>query len=250
MHRLISVAYSHHPDGGWVPTRSATTPFNKWSCKDHSRHHGHDTMYSDDMLISIATAMYPHYTDPAMVLQDLHNNPNFRNELIDLMRFNDGTRSRRWHTHNRGPHGTDYTHDITYSIKPGWINFNVPKGFAKLAYTAIPKDDKGYPLVPDSAYMQEAVYWYIAMKILYPKYMRGELAQYIYHDAKAQWTNWSNAAYGELMMPNMDGLTSAKHIWVDLYPDQREEQTFYSTTGDYQGVRDGTYTWYHPLHMY
>ena len=36
-----------------------------------------------------------------------------------------------------------------YFIKPGWLVTNRRKGFVKLAYKAIPVDERGYPLIPD-----------------------------------------------------------------------------------------------------
>jgi len=242
---LLSVAYSKHPDGGWIPTRSSTSPFNKWASrgKGHGEWQPH---YTDEQLISIAMAMYPDRVNPCRVLEDLQCNPNFRQELIDLMKQNDTD-----YLLHRAHRTTDYTRDITYSIKPGFINLNVPEGYLKVSYTVMPVDDNGYPLVPDLASVQEAVYWYVAMKLLYPKYVRQEVPQYIYYDAKAQWSSWSTAAYGQLMMPNYDEMTSAKHVWNTIYPQMREEQTFYSTTGNYHGVHQRDVTnYYNYPHRY
>ena len=62
-----------------------------------------------------------------------------------------------------------------YFIKPGWIVTNRRKGFIKLAYKAIAVDERGYPLIPDLTSYQEAIYWYVVMKLTFPKFMSGKL---------------------------------------------------------------------------
>jgi hypothetical protein len=65
--------------------------------------------------------------------------------------------------------------DAEYFIKPGWMVINKPKGFIKIAYKAIPTDERGYPLIPDLASYQEAVYWYVMMKLTFPKWVNGTI---------------------------------------------------------------------------
>jgi hypothetical protein len=52
---------------------------------------------------------------------------------------------------------------------------NRPHGFVKLAYKTIATDERGYPLIPDTSSYQEAVYWYVVMKLNFPKLLSGEL---------------------------------------------------------------------------
>lgn len=96
----------------------------------------------------------------------------------------------------------------TYWIKPGWIVFNKQEGFAKLSYKAIATDERGYPLIPDLASYQEAIYWYVMMKLNFPKFLQGKLggrAKFntnIYYYIQQQWNFYRNQAYAESMMPN------------------------------------------------
>jgi hypothetical protein len=62
-----------------------------------------------------------------------------------------------------------------YFIKPGWLVTNKNKGFIKLAYKAIAVDERGYPLIPDLTSYQEAIYWYVVMKLSFAKWMKGTL---------------------------------------------------------------------------
>ena len=63
-----------------------------------------------------------------------------------------------------------------YFIKPGWLVTNKNKGYIKLAYKAIAVDERGYPLIPDLTSYQEAIYWYVVMKLSFPKFMEGTLS--------------------------------------------------------------------------
>jgi hypothetical protein len=66
-------------------------------------------------------------------------------------------------------------HKAEYFIKPGWLVTNKSKGFIKLAYKAIAVDERGYPLIPDLTSYQEAIYWYVVMKLSFAKWMKGTL---------------------------------------------------------------------------
>jgi len=82
----------------------------------------------------------------------------------------------------------------TYFIKPGWIVFNKKDGWVKLQYKAIATDERGYPLIPDTASYQEAVYWYVMMKLTFPKFLAGKLGgarvtsnANVYNYIQSQW---------------------------------------------------------------
>lgn len=121
-----------------------------------------------------------------------------------------------------------------YFIKPGWIVLNKNKGFVKLAYKSIAVDERGYPLIPDSASYQEAVYWYVVMKLSFSKFMNGKLggrgvntSQNVYSYVQQQWNFYKNQAYGELMMPDADDMKNIKHEWNQLIPDFNADEKFF-----------------------
>nr|DAY15095.1 MAG TPA: hypothetical protein [Caudoviricetes sp.] len=71
---------------------------------------------------------------------------------------------------------------------------NKKDGYVKLAYKAMPVDERGYPLIPDLASYQEAIYWYVTMKLSFPKFMKGRLGGKlksanitIYNYLQSQW---------------------------------------------------------------
>lgn len=124
--------------------------------------------------------------------------------------------------------------DVEYFIKPGWIVLNRHKGYVKLAYKAIAVDERGYPLIPDLQSYQEAIYWYVIMKLSFSKYMNGKLggkgvnnAQNVYFYIQGQWNFYKNQAYGEAMMPNQDDMKNIKNEWNQLISDYNADEKFF-----------------------
>ena len=128
----------------------------------------------------------------------------------------------------------------TYWIKPGWIVFNKDKGKAKLSYKAIATDERGYPLIPDMASYQEAIYWYVMMKLSFPKFLKGKLGGRVKYNMGAytyiqqQWNFYRNQAYAESMMPNESEMISIKNEWTKLIPDWSADENFFKETGQKQ----------------
>lgn len=201
---LTAVAYS--VDGtNWVQARKDESSF-----KAQVNHHQH-----------------PHYTPEQPAKEPLITH---RSQLLGingsaaLMRFTKG---------NRG-------NEPTYWIKPGWIVFNKDKGKVKLSYKAIATDERGYPLIPDMASYQEAIYWYVMMKLSFPKFLKGSLggkARYnmgTYTYIQQQWNFYRNQAYAESMMPNESEMISIKNEWTKLIPDWGADEDFFKETGQKQ----------------
>ena len=115
---------------------------------------------------------------------------------------------------------------------------NKNKGYIKLAYKAIAVDDRGYPLIPDLTSYQEAIYWYVVMKLSFPKFMEGTLSgkgskysakysQSSYYFIQQQWNFYRNQAYAEAMMPTADEMEAIKNSWHQLIPDVNARDTFF-----------------------
>ena len=126
------------------------------------------------------------------------------------------------------------TDKAQYFIKPGWLVTNKNKGYVKLAYKAIAVDDRGYPLIPDLTSYQEAIYWYVVMKLSFSKWMKGTLGgkgvnagQNMYTYIQQQWNFYRNQAYAEAMMPTADEMQSIKNSWHQLIPEVNANDTFF-----------------------
>lgn len=131
---------------------------------------------------------------------------------------------------------TNTSEQVQYIVKPGFIMSNMRDGFLKLSYNAIPVDDDYYPMIPNMASYQEAIYWYVAMKMMYPQYLRGELPSDRYSEMRKSWNFYRQQAYAEVLMPNLDELESIKNNWNKFYPELGEHDTFYTSVGEEQDL--------------
>lgn len=138
-----------------------------------------------------------------------------------------------------------------YFIKPGWIVTNMKDGFIKIQYKAIAMDERGYPLIPDMSSYQEAVYWYVVMKLNFSKYLKGKLGGKgvnnngaVYSYLQHQWNFYRNQAYAEAMMPTADDMQNIKRDWNKLIPDWDGDETFFRNIGKQQSLYNDYYYGY------
>ena len=138
-----------------------------------------------------------------------------------------------------------------YFIKPGWIVTNKRDGYIKIAYKAIATDERGYPLIPDLVSYQEAIYWYVVMKLQFPKFLKGKLGgrgvnnnAMVYNHIRTQWAFYRSQAYAEAMMPTEGDMQNIKRDWNKLIPDWDGDETFYGNIGKQQSVYNDYYYGY------
>lgn len=244
LHQLDQVAFSFTERGPWFPMRKATGSFAAWdqTSKPCSKCSGKvcqciPNLVPEETMIQLVRDMLDGISREE-ALEMLNTNQNLRTTITNLI--NAGSINSesfvpfgRLNKFNKTSLPNSSL-GLQYSIKPGYIMTNVHSGFLKLSYNAVPLDEDGYPLVPDLASFSEAVYWYIAMKSMYPTYLRGGLDHERYYSIRRSWNFYRQQAYAELMMPNTDGLESIKNNWNKLVPEFNDHSTYYSHTGERQ----------------
>lgn len=132
--------------------------------------------------------------------------------------------------------------DPQYFIKPGWLVINRKEGFIRLSYKAIATDENGYPLIPDTPAYQEAVYWYVLMKLNFPRFLKGnfiranaaKVGMQTYFYLQQQWIFYCGQAYAEAMMPNESEMINIKNEWNKLVPEWDQDETLFKTEGEKQ----------------
>ena len=211
---LDGVAYSESEKGPWIPVDKSTSIFKGDNKPKHQHEHHQPMQYK------MFTSQSQLYTINGMKYAE-------KNMLLNK---------------NNKPE---------YFIKPGWIVLNKDKGFVKLAYKAIAVDERGYPLIPDLTSYQEAIYWYVVMKLSFPKYMSGKLggkgvntAGNVYFYTQQQWNFYRNQAYAEAMMPTADDMRAIKNNWNKLVPEWDADDTFFKNTGKEQSIYTDYYYGY------
>lgn len=228
LYKLGQVAFAFESIGGWLPMRKTTSSFGVLhdKCSDKAC-----MLIQDTALFPLVKNMFNLTTDRE-ALDKLNEDSNLRRTLSVLInQWTVPTVNGRY-VGDR----TMYSCELQYMTKPGYIMTNVPCGFVKIEYYAIYTDDDGMPMIPDLESYKEALFWYIAMKLLYPKYLKGQLHQNQYYDIRRSWNFYRKQAYAEAMLPGPDEIEAIKNDWTKLYPEFNDHDTFFSTTGDEQNI--------------
>lgn len=235
LYKLGQVAFSFCNGGGWLPMRKATSSFGVF----------HDRECSNEPCMLIPdTAMFPlvknmfNLNTDREALDKLNEDTNLRQTLSILLnqwtvgtvngKFVPGVIDHR--------DGTMFSNELQYTTKPGYINTCMPRGFVKISYYAIYTDEDSMPMIPDLESYKEAIYWYVTMKLMYPKKLKGQISQGDYYDIRNSYNFYRKQAYAEAMMPTVDDLTTISNIYNKLYPEINDQDTFFSTSGDEQNI--------------
>lgn len=236
---LDGVAFSESLDGPWVPMTTSTSIFREPNRAKTKR---------------IINTTPPHDTENKAIEDSVYVEQEHQ-----PMRYKAMTSQSQLYTINGTKYLEKYMLDNKinrpeYFIKPGWIVTNKSKGFIKLAYKAIAVDERGYPLIPDLSSYQEAIYWYVVMKLSFPKWMNGQLggnskyaqkyAANSYFYMQQQWNFYRNQAYAEAMMPTADDMENIKNDWNKLVPDWDQRDTFFKHAGEEQSIYTDYYYGY------
>jgi len=230
--RVIQVFFSDKANGTYYPMRYASGSLDgAW--KDKIEYPSTGSSYLNSDLIQLAMLLYGLSYEEA--LEQLNDGTLNRDLLISILGGNE-----------RGIISfDDKGFDLQYTINDGRINVNQRDGFIRLAYEAIPVDDDGFPMIPDHESYREAIYWYIVMKLLYPKWVIGKIRDQVYFEARNSWNYYMKQAYGNAMMPNRDMMESIKNTWNRLVPEMTEHDTGYHTVGQRQIYYNNNYdNWY------
>lgn len=238
LERLNSVAYSACNCGGWIPMKRTTGTFSvydKKACNCNC-----EMIIHDSAMFPLVKNMF-NLTNDKQALDKLNEDDNLRKTLSSLINHYTVCSKNGKLCSLVG--GTNFSNTVQYDIKQDntYLISNVPEGFIKVSYHAIYTDDEGMPMIPDITSYFEAIYWYVAMKLYYPKYLTGEISQHVYYDMKRSYNFYRKQAYAESLMPNQDEMTNIKNTWHTLVPEIDEQDTFFSTTGDKQDIYNHNY---------
>lgn len=235
LYRLNQVAFSFENSCGWLPMRKVTNSFGIYKkCSGCNP----KMLVQDSALIPLVKNIF-NLDDDKEALEILNSDKNIKQTLDALVnQYTVPSNNGRLIVGNPATFNTS----LQYSTKPGYITVNVPCGWVKVSYHAIPTDEDSMPMIPDIPSYFEAIFWYVAMKMSYPKYLKGQLSQNIYYDMRSSWNFYRKQAYAEAMMPTVDELETIKNVWHKPYTEFRDHDTFFETTGDEQIL----YNWNRP----
>lgn len=273
LEKIDFVAFSFWKKGGWVPMKKSTGYFTVSDKMYKSKYTG-ETQDDDDStntpsdanenaFITEDNSKYIVTEDGQLIIMennemllsisqegDLTINTELDNKKISakiveqtvedtLRRLYQGRIAWRKHPFI----GTNFSPTAQYELKPGYLYSNIPCGYIKLSYFANYTDEDGLPMIPDNPSYFEAIYWYVAMKLIYIDYFKGNKPQSLYYDAKRSYNFYRNQAYAEAMMPDQNDIMNISRTWHTLVPEIESYDTFLSTTGDEQVIRNQNCIW-------
>lgn len=236
LERLNSVAYSTSNCGGWIPMKKTTGTFSVYD--KNSSCCNCEMLIQDSVMFPLVKNMF-NLTNDKQALDKLNEDDNLRKTLSALI--NQYTICSRNGKVQGLIGGTNFSNSVQYDVKPGYLISNVPEGYVKLSYHAIFTDDEGMPMIPDIPSYFEAIYWYVAMKLYYPKYLSGDVPQHVYYDMKRSYNFYRKQAYAESLMPNQDELNGLVHGWNKIIPELDSDRTFLSTIQDDEHIYNQDY---------
>lgn len=235
---LDGVAYSDSPTGPWVPVAKKTGVFKEPKRRPQPQPMMYDPR--NKVVDQIAHDMQAEGMPPMVVEKDPTTQAQMLTDISKgVTKYWDATLKNK------------YYKKPEYFIKPGWLVTNKRDGFIKLAYKAMPTDERGYPLIPDLPSYQDAIYWYVTMKLNFPKYLKGKLGgkgvnnnAQVYQSLEQRWHFYRNLAYTEAMMPTADDMHNIKNEWNKLIPEFNEDRNFFEDLGDEQIIYNDYYNGY------
>lgn len=235
LYKLGQVAFSFCNGGGWLPMRKATSSFGVF----HDRECSNEPcmLIPDTAMLPLVKNMFNLNTDRE-ALEKLNEDTNLRQTLSMLLnQWTVGTVNGKF-VPGVVDHkdGTMFSNELQYTTKPGYINTCMPRGFVKISYYAIYTDEDSMPMIPDLESYKECLYWYITMKLMYPKKLKGQISQGDYYDIRNSYNFYRKQAYAEAMMPTVDDLETISNIYTKLYPEINDHSMFFSTSGDEQNI--------------
>lgn len=112
--------------------------------------------------------------------------------------------------------GAEYRTNETYLINGQYIQSSFESDYMLLVYKAFPLDNDGFPMLPDMYEFDQALYWYIVMKLM----EGGEKhpAGLTYFHAEERWLKYCGQARAQSNMPDIGKMSAFRDMWVKLVP--------------------------------
>lgn len=128
-------------------------------------------------------------------------------------------------------------YEESFSINANFFVFSIEEDVAKISYQAIITDEQGYPMIPDSQYFREALFWYCFKQMLLRGYQpKVKQLDYVFADNK--WKFYCTAARNQANYPDISQYERFKDVWVGLiHPKQTR---VFSKDDDYSKPKDLT----------
>lgn len=120
--------------------------------------------------------------------------------------------------------------DAKYNLNGNFIFTNYESGYVFLAYTGLPVDKEGFPLIPDNRRYKEAVKSYVRYKIDYILYRTNMINRAIFEHSEREWMFYVASAANISKIPNVDGMEAMLRM-MKLIPQKYAHNNFFNSLG-------------------
>ena len=122
-----------------------------------------------------------------------------------------------------------------YKLVPNYIHTSFETGMIKIYGKVLPKDEEGYPLIPDNENYKEALYWYVLMKLMEAGY---EHKIFDWNHCHNMFENkYARRAINEIKYPTVDRMERMYRAFIRLVPPEHFYEDFRVGSEQIQPIR-------------
>jgi len=110
----------------------------------------------------------------------------------------------------------------TFLINGKYIQTSFESDYIAIFYKAFPLDDDGFPMLPDMYEFDQALYWYIVMKLMEGGFEHPS-KEIGWQVARQEWLRYCGQARAQANMPDISKAKHFRDMWVKLVPDWSQD---------------------------
>lgn len=114
----------------------------------------------------------------------------------------------------------------TVIINQSAVQTSFATGWIKVHYYGIPKDEDGIPLIPDDAFVTEAIGWYVVMKMITSGYKHKVITNW--KEAKNEWEVAYPRAQNSCNYPSPEKMQGLVDVWTTIVKDTNMVKYYFS----------------------
>ena len=104
----------------------------------------------------------------------------------------------------------------SYTISKNHIHTNKASRDVVIAYSGLPVDERGYPLIPAEASYLEALTYYVAEKIAFELLLKSKIIDHVYQRVSDKKDFYMGQATSEGTIPSPDQMDAISNAWTRL----------------------------------
>jgi hypothetical protein len=121
---------------------------------------------------------------------------------------------------------------LTYKINDDFVFPSFEEGAIAIAYSAMPTDERGFPMIPEDVKFRRAATDYLKWKLGFLEWSKGKMISQVYNALEVEKLYSMGAAQNRGNMPSIDKMESIKNNWLRLIPKINDHSSNFRNTGN------------------